>query len=261
MTQTKKETKVSIVIPCYNEEKNLNRGVLKEVYDFLKKQKFVWEVLVSNDGSTDQSPKIAKEFCQKHEGFRYFNFPHGGKPKVVWNGIQKAKYPLVLFTDMDQSTPLNQIKKLLPHFEKNFDIVIGSRGVRRKGAPWYRQLGALTFRHLRSFFLLKNIGDTQCGFKMLKTTVAKKCFPLLAAVKSSGQGNEGGRVGAFDAELLFIAQKQGYKIKEVEVVWHDEDESDTKGQNQSRFVRESIDMAKEIMRVKKNDTKGLYDKV
>jgi len=251
--------KVSIVIPCYNEEKNLNRGVLKEVYDFLKTQKFTWEVLVSNDGSTDSSPQIAKEFCQKHKGFRYFDFPHGGKPRVVWNGIQKAKYPLILFTDMDQSTPLKEIKKLLPWFKKGYDVVIGSRGLKREGAPLYRQLGGIIFRQLRGLFLLREIKDTQCGFKMLKIGVAKKSFPFLAAIKNPAGGNEGWRVGAFDVELLFIAKNQGFKIKEVEVNWHDEDESDTKGQGQSRFVRESVDMAKEIFRVKRNHLKGLYD--
>ncbi len=253
--------KVSIVIPCYNEEKNLNRGVLKEVYDFLKTQKFTWEVIIADDGSTDQSPKLVKAFCQKHEGFLLLNLPHGGKLNVVWGGIKKAKHPLVLFTDMDQSTPLKEIKKLLPHFKKDYDIVIGSRGLKREGAPLYRQLGGIAFRQLRGLFLLREIKDTQCGFKMLKTSVAKKSFPLLAAIKNPAKGNEGWRVGAFDVELLFIAKNQGFKIKEVKVNWHDEDESDTKGQGQSRFIRESIDMAKEIMRVKRNHLKGLYDQV
>jgi dolichyl-phosphate beta-glucosyltransferase len=258
MISPKIKTKVSIVIPCYNEEKNLKRGVLNEVYRFLKTQDFGWEVLVANDGSTDQSAVLADQFCQKHSGFRLLDLPHGGKPKAVWGGIQKAKFPLVLFTDMDQSTPLKEITKLLPYF-KDYDLAIGSRGIKRRGAPWYRQLGGLAFRHLRGLFLLRNIEDTQCGFKMFKTSVAKKCFPHLAAIKDTTPGNEGWRVGAFDVELLFIAQNFGFKIKEVRVNWRDEDESDTKGQKQGRFLRESIDMAQEIFRVKLNQLKGLYN--
>ena len=250
---------ISIIIPCYNEENNLKKGVLAEVFDFLKTQKFQWEVIVCNDESTDKSLKLIKDFASKHKGFRVLDLPHGGKPSAVWGGIQEAKYPIVLFTDMDQSTPLKEIKKLLPFFNKGYDVVIGSRGVSREGNTLLRKIGGAVFLSLRRAVLLHNIIDTQCGFKMFKTEVAKDLFPNLQFFKDKSD-KKGWRVSAFDVELLFMAQKWGYKIKEVEVDWQNEDISDTKGDNGARYRKESIQMINEIKRVLINNFKGIYDK-
>ena len=113
---------ISIIIPCYNEENNLKKGVLNEVSDFLKTQKFQWEVIICNDESTDKSLKLVKDFASKHKGFRVLDLPHGGKPSAVWGGIQEAKYPIILFTDMDQSTPLKELTKLLPFFTNSYPL-------------------------------------------------------------------------------------------------------------------------------------------
>lgn len=249
---------VSVIIPCYNEENNIKRGVLNEVYDFLKTQKFTWEVVVCNDESTDNSLKLVKEFVSTHKNFRVLDLPHGGKPSAVWGGIQAAKYPIVLFTDMDQSTPLKEINKLLPYFNKNFDVVIGSRGVIRSGASLVRKIMAQVFLISRRAVLLPKIIDTQCGFKAIRTEVAKKIFPNLEFFKDKSN-KTGWRVSAFDVELLFMAQKWGYKIKEIPVLWQNEDVSTTKGDNAARFRKESQQMIREIIRVKKNDLKGVYD--
>ncbi|MBU1129864.1 glycosyltransferase, partial [Patescibacteria group bacterium] len=96
-----KKLKISVVIPCYNEESNLNRGVLQKVYTYLSKQLYKWEVIIANDASTDNSPKIVKQFVAKHKNFRIITLPHGGKPSAILAGLKKARYPLVLFTDMD----------------------------------------------------------------------------------------------------------------------------------------------------------------
>ncbi|MFA7676281.1 MAG: glycosyltransferase, partial [Candidatus Shapirobacteria bacterium] len=229
---------ISIIIPCYNEENNLKNGVLDEVYSFLKTQEFNWEVIICNDESTDNSFKLVKEFSSKHTGFRVLNLPHGGKPSAVWGGIKEAKYPLILFTDMDQSTPLKEINKLLPFFDKGFDIVIGSRGISREGNSLIRKIMARGFLFGRRLVLLPKIIDTQCGFKAFKTDVAKKIFPNLQFFKDKSN-KKGWRVSAFDVELLFMAQKWGYKIKEVEVDWKNEDLSTTKGDDSTRFQKES----------------------
>jgi len=249
----------SIVIPCYNEENNLKRGVLDEVVDFLKTFEYKWEVIIANDESSDNSLKLSQEFAKKHANFRVLDLPHGGKPSAVWGGIQAAKYAYVLFTDMDQSTPLVELTKLIP-FTNNYDVVIGSRGRDREGNSLVRKLMATCFLAFRRLILLPNIIDTQCGFKMFKTEVAKKIFPNLQFFKDKSD-KKGWRVSAFDVELLFMAQKWGYKIKEVIVNWKNEDVSDTKGDNNSRFKKESINMIQEIIRVKKNDLKGLYEQV
>lgn len=247
----------SIIIPCYNEENNLKRGVLNEVADFLRSFEYKWEVIIANDESTDNSLKIAQDFAKKHENFRVLDLPHGGKPSAVWGGIQAAKYPLVLFTDMDQSTPLKEITKLLP-FTDSYDVIIGSRGKNREGNSVVRKIMATCFLAFRRLILLRNIIDTQCGFKMFKTDAAKKLFPNLQFFKDKSD-RKGWRVSAFDVELLFMAQKWGFKIKEVYVDWKNEDISDTKGDDNSRFKKESINMIQEIIRVKKNDLQGLYE--
>jgi len=127
-----KQISLTIIIPCYNEENNLKRGVLDQVNDYLSRQKYNWEVIICNDESTDNSLDLIKQFVKNHPNFRYLDLPHGGKPSAVWSGIQNAKFEIVLFTDMDQSTPIDQVAKLLPHIEK-YDVVIGSRGILREG--------------------------------------------------------------------------------------------------------------------------------
>jgi dolichyl-phosphate beta-glucosyltransferase len=248
---------LSIVIPCYNEENNLRRGVLNEIVEFLKTQTFKWEVLICNDGSTDNSLSILKDFSSTHSGFTVLNPPHGGKPSAVWAGIQKAKYETVLFTDMDQSTPLKEVLKLLP-FAEMYQVVIGSRGVLREGNSLLRRIGGPIFLTFRRIVLLPNIIDTQCGFKLFRTDVAKKLFPNLQFFKDTSE-KAGWRVSAFDVELLFMAQKWGYKIKEVLVDWKNEDTSITKGDADARYKKESIQMLKEIYRVKMNDLRGVYE--
>jgi len=251
-------TEISIIIPCYNEENNLKKGVLNEVFDFLKTQKFTWEVIICNDESTDNSLKLVKDFVSKHKGFRVLDLPHGGKPSAVWGGIQEAKYPITLFTDMDQSTPLKELNKLLPFFNKNYDVVIGSRGISREGNSLIRKIMARGFLFGRRLVLLNNIVDTQCGFKAIKTDLAKKIFPNLQFFKDKSD-KKGWRVSAFDVELLFMAQKWGYKIKEVEVDWKNEDLSTTKGDDSTRFQKESKQMMQEIVRIIRNNLQGVYD--
>ncbi|MBU4210181.1 glycosyltransferase [Patescibacteria group bacterium] len=250
--------KISIIIPCYNEESNLNRGVLNEVYTYLSKQTYKWEVIIANDASTDNSLKIIKQFVAKHKNFKIINLSHGGKPSAVLVGLKKARYPLVLFTDMDQSTPISQLSKLLPHFNNGFDVVIGSRGTTRKSFSAIRKLMTLVFLSSRRLFLLPKIRDTQCGFKAFKTDVVKKIFPKLSFFTQK-RNKKGWTVSAYDVELLFMLQKQGYKIKEVPVVWVNEDTSTTKGDNLERFKKESIQMAKEILNVLVNNLKGKYN--
>lgn len=246
---------LSIVIPCYNEKENLNRGVLDEVYDFLKKQRFSWEVVVSDDGSTDDSREIVSKQIKNKKNFRLVENIHGGKPSAVWGGIQKSSGEYVLFTDMDQSAPIGEVLKLLTYF-KDYEVVIGSRGMERENFSLVRKLGSNVFRLFRKSLMLRKINDTQCGFKAFRADTARKIFPLLQFFKKE-KVVRGWKVTSFDVELLFIAEKFGYKIKEVEVEWKDRDIA--KGKKKSYF-KESKEMLVQIVRVKLNDLKGLYDK-
>lgn len=245
---------LSVVIPCYNEEKNLEREVLSEVEKYLAKQDYQSEVIISDDGSTDKSRGLIKEFIKKHKNFRLLENEHMGKAFTVKRGTEEAGGEVVLFTDMDQSTPISEVNKLLPYFKKDFDIVIGSRGTVRKNAPLYRQIAAFVFRFLRKLVILKDIDDTQCGFKMFKTKVAKDLFKRLQVFKEKRKV-KGWRVSAFDVELLFLAGKLGCKIKEVPVFWEDKDVALGKKRN---FLKESWQMLQEIIRVRLNEFFGRY---
>lgn len=250
---------VSIIIPCYNEENNLKRGVLDQVKDYLKLQTFPWEVLICNDESTDNSRQLVKEFANKNNGFRLIDLSHGGKPIAIWAGIKQAKYPITLLTDMDQSTPLREFDKLLPFFSKSYLAVIGSRGIHRENFSLTRKIMSRVFFLFRKTILLPTIDDTQCGFKAFETKLIRKIFPYLAVIKN--QNNQvGWRVSAYDVELLFLIDKLGIKIKEVEVSWKNEDTSTSKG-GSDRFQKESKQMASEVIRVKLNDLKGNYNQL
>ncbi|MBN1810257.1 MAG: glycosyltransferase, partial [Anaerolineae bacterium] len=99
-----KEPYVSVIIPCYNEERNLKRGVLDEVHQYIAERDYPWEVIIVDDESTDNSRALLESFVKTAANFSLFGIPHGGKPAAVWAGIQKARGEIVLFTDMDQST-------------------------------------------------------------------------------------------------------------------------------------------------------------
>ncbi len=253
---------LSVVIPCYNEARNLERGVLEEVNRFLSQQPYRWEVIVVDDGSTDNSRALVESLITDKPGFALYTIAHGGKPAAVWAGIQAAQGEIVLFTDMDQSTPIQEIDKLLPWYDQGYQVVIGSRGAAREGFNLLRKLGSLIFRGLRSLFLLRNINDTQCGFKTCRRHVALETFPRLQFFKQAERPS-GWKVSAYDVELLYIMEKAGYSIKEIVVEWQNRDVSVTKGQQSDlvRYVHESLEMAREILRVKRNELRGMYDHV
>jgi len=246
---------LSVIIPCYNEEKNLKRGVLNEVENYLEKQKFESEVIISDDGSKDSSRQFVKKYLQTHPRFELLENKHVGKPFAVRAGIEKAQGEIVLFTDLDQSTPIKEFDKFLSFFKNGFEIVIGSRGQKREGSSLFRLVASNVFRLIRQRLLLKNIVDTQCGFKSFKNEVAKDIFSRLLIFKEAKK-TSGWKVGAFDVELLFIAQKRGYQIAEVVATWQDKDIAQGK---ERKFFKESKEMLMEILRVKLNDWKGKYD--
>jgi dolichyl-phosphate beta-glucosyltransferase len=251
---------VSVVIPCWNEAKNLEHGVLDQVYRFMAQQSYAWEVIVANDGSTDDSKRLIEPFIEDKPRLTLIDIPHGGKPAAVWAGIQAARGEIVLFTDMDQSTPISELSNLLPWYERGYDVVIGSRGMARQGSSQVRQIGSVVFLALRRTFLLRDIRDTQCGFKSCRRAAALEIFPRLQYFQQKEQP-KGWKVSAYDVELLYLFNRAGYRIKEVVVPWRNRDLSDTKSDASelSRYLDESIEMAREVLRVKLNEFRGLYD--
>jgi glycosyltransferase involved in cell wall biosynthesis len=248
---------LTIIIPCYNEQQNLTSGVLGEVAKFLATQKFTYEVIISDDASTDQSRELIKEFIKDHPNFRLLENEHGGKAFALKHGLDAAQGEYVLFTDMDQSTPLSELNKLLPFTKKGFQVIIGSRGKIRVDFSLLRKAASTSFRLVRKSFLLSNLDDTQCGFKLAQTKAAQHLFNSMKIFDQTANA-QGWVVAAWDVEFLFLAEKYGYNIKEVPVKWSDRDVSTTKNRSTTKFAKESLDMLQQIIRVRRNEAQGLY---
>lgn len=245
---------LSVIIPCYDEMANLQKGVLEKVNHFLSKKKFSYEVIVVDDGSNDGSIEFVKEFLEENSRFSLIQNAHYGKAGAVTKGMIQAKGKYILFTDMDQATPIEEIDKLLPNFSEGYDIVIGSRGSIRKGAPWTRAVMGSGMILLRTIIVgLHDIRDTQCGFKMFRHKAAMEVFTKIDKLHHGFHKVGGSNVAAgFDVELLYIAKQLGYKIKEVPVKWL---YVETRRVNP---FHDSIEGLRGLFRIKKNALNGVY---
>ncbi len=233
---------------------NLRKGVLDKVEHFLDRQKFEYEVIVVDDGSSDGSQEFVEKFSKENKRFKIIKNQHLGKAGAVSSGMLAAKGEYRLFTDMDQATPIEEVEKLLPFMGKNYDIVIGSRNSTRKGAPWTRALMAKGMIILRTLIVgIRGIQDTQCGFKMFRDNASEELFTKLEKFHHGYKKISGSSVTAgFDVELLFLAEKEGFKIKEVPVEWL---------YVESRRVspiKDSINALLELLRIRYNDLSGKY---
>lgn len=233
----------------YNEIDNLRKGVLSEVYNYLKKQSYSWEVLVVDDLSTDKSLAYVKKFAIGKKGIRILAEPHRGKGGTVIAGMLAGRGEIILFTDMDQATPLNQIEKFFPHF-KHADIVIGSRSG-REGAPLIRKSMATGFSILRTLVLRLPYKDTQCGFKAFRRSAAHNVFKRMKVFNEKHV--QGAAVTAgFDLEFLYIARKLELVVDEVPVDWHHV------GSDRVNFFSSSWQGLTDLLRVRINAFQGKY---
>lgn len=247
--------KISIVIPSYNEMANLQKGTLEKVERYLERKKFDYEVMVVDDGSTDGSLEFVKAFTRENKHFKLIENSHTGKAGAVTVGMLKATKDFVLFTDMDQATPITELEKLLPFISDGYDVVIGSRKTTRRGAPFTRKVMSQGMVMLRSILVgLPQINDTQCGFKLFKKEPAMEVFEKIKKIHQGFRTIHGSSVTAgFDVELLYISVKLGYKIKEVPVDWL---------YVETRRVSpllDSIDGLMDLIRIRRNIFKKVYD--
>lgn len=243
--------KLSVVIPAYNEAKNLNDGVLDLVADYLVKQDFTYEVILVDDGSTDETVAIIERQIKNKNGFRLIKNPHGGKAVTVMTGMLAAGGEIIMFSDMDQATPLSEIEKFFPKFEEGFDIVIGSRHG-RKGAPLIRKITAWGFSFLRNLILGLPFSDTQCGFKAFNNKSAQSVFPKILKMWQSARVKGAAVNAGFDVETLFLGKKRGLKIVEVPVNWH------YVGTERVQLIKDAIEAIRDMVRIRLNDWQGKY---
>lgn len=246
---------LSVVIPSYNEMGNLRKGILSKIKNYLDKQKFSYEVIIVDDGSQDGSLEFVKKFAHEEGEFRVIQNSHSGKAGAVTAGMLQAKGEYVLFTDMDQATPIEELEKLLPYTKKGYDVVIGSRSSNRKGAPLTRKVMAKGMMVLRSTIVgLGEIKDTQCGFKLFTRPAAQEIFRKVKESHNGFKTIHGSSVTAgFDIELLFIAKSRGYKIKEVPVDWLYVET------RRVSPVKDSLEGFFELFKIRKNIASGKYN--
>lgn len=245
------KTFLSVVIPAYNEEHNLHSGVMGAVYDYLKNQDYSWEVLVVDDGSTDSTLELIKKTLPRHPGFKVMAEPHRGKGGTVIAGMLEAKGENVLFTDMDQATPLDQLEKLLPKLGQGYDIAIGSR-TGREGAPIIRQIMARGFSLLRAIVLQLPYKDTQCGFKLFKREAARKIFEKMKIFNDKKLTQGAAVTAGFDLEILYLARKLKLKVAEVPVLWHHKEGTKVNP------IKDSWDGLRDLIKVRINALTGKY---
>ena len=233
------KVKISVIIPTFNRAE-----YLAECLDSLLEQTIKpYQIIVVNNGSNDNTlgvvPKDRNISILRNETNR-------GKGHSIKKGVLKSKNDLILFMDSDLATPMKELDNLYAYIKNGYDVVIASRALKQSiitvKQPKYRQLAGQTFPFLVRFLTPLSLKDTQCGFKLLKRAAAQKIFKRLTIDRF-----------AFDVEMLYIAQKLGYKIAEVPVTWIDQKGSKVK------IIRDSIKMFFDLIKIRLNDFLGKYN--
>jgi dolichyl-phosphate beta-glucosyltransferase len=236
---------LSVVIPAYNEESRLP-PTLASVHYFLSEYQANFEIIIVDDGSTDATASMVKEFAAHHDSVRLISYrPNRGKGYAIRTGVLAANRELILINDADGSSPIEEIVRLEWVLQKGADLVIGSRAkpdaTRAVKALAYRTHMGNTFNTIVQSLLLPGIRDTQCGFKLFKQKVARDIF---SAARIDGY--------AFDVEVLYIAKQRSYRIEELAINW-----SNVAGSKINILV-DSARMLAEVMKIKLNSSMGYY---
>jgi len=235
---------LSIVIPAHNEALRLPPS-LEDIDQFLSQQDFSYEVLVVENGSSDDTLSIVESFIEKMPYLRVIHEEKRGKGLAVRRGMLEATGEYRFFCDADLSMPIEQVLRFLPPALKDVEVVIGSRevaGARRIDEPGYRHLIGRVFNTIVRLMVLPGLQDTQCGFKCFRGDIADQVFALQTLPGMS-----------FDAEVLFIARKMGYTIQEVPIDWTFDADS------RVRLVQDSMRMAFDLLDIRLKSAKGIYD--
>lgn len=238
---------LSVIIPAYGEEKRIGETLLA-ISRYLKSQNYNYEIIVVNDGSKDNTAKVVGGMIGEIPNLKLIdNKINHGKGYVVRQGMMEAGGFYRLFTDSDNSTPVEEVEKLLPYLSNGYDVAIGSRDI--AGAkleppqPLYRRILGRGWWVLTSFFVgTWGISDTQCGFKAMTANAAKEIMPLCVIDRF-----------AFDPEILLIARKKKLKVKEVGIVWRNDLRSTVK-------FKSMVKMFIDLVKIRLNIIRGIYDK-
>lgn len=238
---------LSIVIPAYNESARIE-SALERVTCCVAEQGWNAEILVVDDGSSDETAQIVQRWMQTHPRLHLIQNPgNRGKGYSVRNGLLQAAGDIVMFTDADLSAPMEEAERLIAAIREGADVAIGSRWLDRARQtihqPLYRQFFGRCFNWITRTVMGLPFKDTQCGFKAFKRSAAQVIFRLQTIER-----------WGFDPEILFIARKLGYQIREVPVTWgHDE-------RSRISYLKDGMKMLQDMAHIRSNSLAGRYDK-
>ena len=242
---TQSPVRLSIVIPAFNEASRI-RPTLDQLRAHIPALVPSWEIRVVDDGSSDNTAAVVQEVTAIDDRVVLQKEPHRGKGGAVRQGLLGARGELRFMCDADLSMPVLEISRFLALVPEKCDVAIGSRegrGANRVGEPEHRHVMGRVFNRFVKTMVLPGLNDTQCGFKMFTARAVETVFPRVTI--------EG---WAFDIEALYIARRQGLRVCEVPIEWHFRDQS------QVSAVRDSFRMAKDVLRIRTNGGRGVYDR-
>lgn len=207
---------ISVFLPCYNEEKILESHIT-QVYQALKKLNIKFEIIIVNDGSTDNTSNIAEKLKKEHKEIKHFYYSNGpSRRENLAEAFKKAEGEIIIFMDMDLAVGLDKIKNLVDGIGERYDIVIGSRRVPGSVVirSFKRRIYSFIYHKSLNIFFNSSIGDYQCGFKAFRKNV------ILDLIKKIGYDSKFIRGWFWDADILINAERMGYKIKQIPITWN-----------------------------------------
>lgn len=244
---------LSIVVPAYNEAARLP-GTLRSITAYLAGKPFASEIIVVDDGSTDETVAVASSALCAFGG-TVLREPHRGKGASVRAGMLAARGARVLFTDADLAVPIAEADQLLAAVDEGYGVAIGSRegdGASREGEPAFRHIMGRVFNRLVRMIAVPGIDDTQCGFKLFSAEAVAAIMPRLRLYGVDAPVVRGARVTGFDVEVLVIARRQGFRIREEPVRWR------YGVQSKVRPLADTFWNVRDVLRVRLNDLRGYY---
>ncbi len=246
---------LSVVIPAYNEERRLP-ATLSEIMAYLDAaMPGNYEIIVADDGSSDGTAALVQRLAAEHPVLHLLSLDHRGKGFAVRAGALAAHGRTVLLCDADHATPIQEWAKLERALQSGYDVAIGSReglGSRRLGEPWYRHVMGRVFNLIVQLVAVGGIQDTQCGFKAFTRRAARDLFQRVQIYGDNAQIVRGAAVTAFDVEVLYLARRQGYRIREIPVEWRYGEETKVNP------LRDSYRNFRDVMKVRWYALRGMY---
>ena len=236
---------LSIIIPAHTEANRLPASI-EQVFAFLKQQSYSAEMIVVENGSDDRTLELAEGFLPDYKNLRVLHEPGRGKGLAVRRGMLEAQGQYRFMCDADLSMPIAEVSRFLPPQLTDFDVAIGSREVRgavRYDEPFFRHYGGRLINLVIRLLALPGLHDTQCGFKCFRAEVAEDLFRR--------QRLDG---WSFDVEVLYLAERAGYKVVEVPIDWYYRHESKVSA------LPDAYRMVRDIFRIRANMRRGLYAK-